>query len=375
MTALLGSSEVGYSKYTEDIVDRWIEDTRDREDVFYRQWSVEHVPPPPPPPGEVYLEVGGRRLEDEEVFPVGRTFQFRANVSQASAKPEIIVKRTNAESIVESDSTGNYKIPVSCPESMELDAASGAYHRRHIIHFVEIEQIDRIPGLTAEISRFTSNPPGWTREQFEEFRVRVVELLSSNAVPQSFGCGLVEYFLAVQMEARENPAFSERLEAAFTILKRFAPFSDVAALITQYFRYRTNTLITRNSANSTQSRPLSWITGFLLQSKSGPSARATPIRAIELVVPEVEYCCMQAIRAMVQEDAPTALGMVNLSRKLSGTLIDHYRNDRLALVEARAHTEMGELSKARLLYQKLVNSPCPQFQAEATQFVNNGSAS
>jgi hypothetical protein len=63
---------MGYSKYTEDIIDRYVEDTRDREDAFYLQWSIDHVPPPPPRPGEVHLEIAGKRLEDEEVFPVGR---------------------------------------------------------------------------------------------------------------------------------------------------------------------------------------------------------------------------------------------------------------------------------------------------------------
>jgi hypothetical protein len=232
-----------------------------------------------------------------------------------------------------------------------------------------VTQIDRIEGLAAEIGRFTSNPPGWTRQQFDDFRARLVELLSANTVPQSFGDGLVEYFLGVQLEASEDAAFSQRLETAFTMLKRFAPFSDIAALITEYFRYRTNTFVARNSAISKQARPLAWIRTFFLREQPEPSGNSSLKRGIELVVPEVEYSCMEAVRAMVRGDEPTALGMVHLSRKLNGNLIDRQREDRLRFVEARAHAGMGALNKARDAYRSLINSPCPLFQTEAIAFL------
>jgi hypothetical protein len=53
---------MGYSKYTEDIIDRRVEDTRDREDAFYWQWQLDHIPPPPPPPGEVQLGTNHRQI-------------------------------------------------------------------------------------------------------------------------------------------------------------------------------------------------------------------------------------------------------------------------------------------------------------------------
>ncbi len=360
---------MGYSKYTEDIVDRWVEDTRDREEAFYRQWSIDHIPPPPPPPGEVHLELAGKRFEDEEVFPVGKPLKFRAIVSGSAAPTEISIRRGTAQSILQADASASYTVPAGFPETIEIDAASGAYHRRHIVHFVEVTQIDRIEGLATEISRFTSNPPGWTRQQFDDFRNRLVELLSANTVPQSFGDGLVEYFLGVQLEAREDAAFSQRLETAFTMLKRFASFSDIAALITEYFRYRTNTFVARNSAIGKQSGPLAWVRTFFLREKPEHSGNGSSKRGIELVVPEVEYSCMEAVRAMVRGDELTALGMVTLSRKLSGNLIDRQREDRLRLVEARAHAEIGELNKARDAYRGLINSPCALFQAEATTFL------
>jgi len=67
---------VGYSKYTEDIVDRWVEDNREREAEFYCRWNLEHVPPAPPATGDIYLQIEGKRLEDEEVFPAHRTVRF-----------------------------------------------------------------------------------------------------------------------------------------------------------------------------------------------------------------------------------------------------------------------------------------------------------
>ena len=361
---------MGYSKYTEDIIDRWVEDTRDQEDAFYRQWQLDHIPLPPPPPGEVHLEVAGKRLEDEEVFPLGKPVKFRAIVSGAAAPLEISVTRGNSHSLLAPDITGSYTVAATRPESIEIDAASGAYHRRYVLHFVEVRQIDRIEGLTAEIRRFTANPPGWTREQFDEFRTRLIQLLSANAVPQSFGDGLVEYFLSVQLEAAEDSAFSQRLETAFTMLKRFALFSDIAALITEYFRYRTNTFAANNSEPARQTRPLAWIRAFFLSSESECAGTSTSLRrGIELVVPEVEYCCMESVRAMIRHDESSAVGMVSLSRKLSGHLIDPHRENRLKLIEARAHAATGELDKARAAYRDLITSPCALFQAEAKAFL------
>jgi len=360
---------MGYSKYTEDIIDRWVEDTRDRENAFYRQWSIDHVPAPPPPPGEVHLELAGKRLEDEEVFPVGQPLKFRAVVSGNTAPIEISLRQGNQQSNLQADVSGNYSIPVKRPGTLEIDAASGAYHRRHILHFVQVAQIDKIEGLAAEINRFTSNPPGWTRQQFDEFRARLAELLFANAVPHSFGDGLVEYFFGVQFEANGDTAFSQRLEMAFTMLKRFAPFSDIAALITEYFRYRTNTFAVETAIKNSQPRPLAWIRDFFLRQKPHDSGAKSLKRGIELVVPEVEFSCMEAVKAMVREDEAAALGMASLSRKLSGNLIDRQREDRLRLIEARAHYAMGDVKKARTSYQNLVISPCSLFQAEATAFL------
>jgi hypothetical protein len=360
---------MGYSKYTEDIIDRWVENTRDREDAFYRQWQLDHITPPPPPSGEVHLELAGKRLEDEEVFPLGKPLKLRAIVSGAAAPPEISVTRGNSQSLLAPDITGSYTVAATRPESIEIDAASGAYHRRHVLHFVEVRQIDRIEGLTAEIRRFTANPPGWTREQFDEFRTRLIQLLYANAVPQSFGDGLIEYFLSVQLEAAEDSAFSQRLETAFTMLKRFAPFSDIAALITEYFRYRTNTFAANNSEHARQTRPLAWIRAFFLSRQPEYAGSSGLRRGIELVVPEVEYCCMESVRAMIRHDESAAVGMVSLSRKLSGHLIDPHREDRLKLIEARAHSATAELDRARAAYRDLIISPCALFQAEAKAFL------
>ena len=288
---------MGYSKYTEDIIDRHVEDTRDREEAFYRQWSLDHVPAPPPPPGEVHLELAGKRLEDEEVFPVGQSLKLRALVTGNAAPIDILVRRGPHESALQSDASGNYTIPATRPESVEIDAASGAYHRRHIIHFVQVTQIDKIEGLAAEIGRFTSNPPGWTRQQFDDFRVRLADLLLANLVPQSFGDGLVEYFFGVQFESNGDAAFSQRLEMAFTMLKRFAPFSDIAALITEYFRYRTNTFAIQSPITNSHARPLAWIREFFLRRNIDHSGTRSLKRGIELVVPEVEYLLHASCRS------------------------------------------------------------------------------
>ena len=72
---------------------------------------------------------------------------------------------------------------------------------------------------------------------------------------------------------------------------------------------------------------------------------------------------------MVRDDQPSALGMTSLSRKLSGNLMDGQREDRLRLIEARAHAGMGDLNKARASYQNLISSPCSLFQAEAIAFL------
>lgn len=360
---------MGYSKYNEDIVDRWVDDTRDREEAFYRQWNIEHVPAAPPLPGEVYLEVEGKRLEDEEVFPTGRSLKLRAIVSTDAAPVEIIIRRGAEQSTSRPDATGSYTVPAPTPQSLDIDASSGAYHRRHTIHFVEVTQIDRIEGLAKEISRFTSNPPGWTREEFDIFRSRLREVLVANAVPQSFANGLVEYFLGVHLEADGSPAFSQRLETAFVILRRFSPFSDLAALITEYFRYRTNTFPAVNEVTSQHRQPLAGVTAFFTHGVPTNGSTAVGTRGIELVVPEVEYCCMEAARAMVRNDPSAALGLVSVSRKLRGRLPDPQREDRLRLIEARANVKVGDVEKARAVYQFLITSPCASFQNEASNFL------
>lgn len=357
---------MGYSKYNEDIVDRWVDDTRDREEAFYRQWRIDHVPIPPPLPGEVHLEVEGKHLEDEEVFPTGKSLKLRAVMSSDAAPVEVAVRCGGAESRLHPDAIGNYTLPAPKPESVEVRASSGAYHRRHTIHFVDVAQIDHIEGLTAEISRFTSNPPGWTREEFDVFRSRLRAVLLGNAVPQSFANGLVEYFLGVQLESDENSAFSQRLEAAYVILRRFAPFSDIAALITEYFRYRTNTFSTLEGANR-RSRPLALLSAFFTSAAPTTATASAPLRGVELVVPEVEYCCMEAVRAMTRDDPAAALGMVSVSRKLNSSLPDLQREDRLRLVEARANLKVGEVEKARAAYQFLITSSCSLFRHEATK--------
>lgn len=83
----------------------------------------------------------------------------------------------------------------------------------------------------------------------------------------------------------------------------------------------------------------------------------------------MEYCCMQAVDAMMRADESGALGMISLSRKLSGSLLDPQREDRLRLIEARAYARMGELNKAHTAYRNLITSPCPLFQGEAVAFL------
>jgi hypothetical protein len=254
---------VGYSKYTEDIVDRWVEDTREREAAFYRRWNLEHVPPPPPAPGDIYLQTKGKRLEDEDVFPAPSTLRFSAVVKCGAAPPELTLRRKNQSLALHQNAAGLYSITSAHPETVHIDAASGAYHRAYIIHFVEVAQIERIPGLLDEIKRFTSNPPGWTREDFDDFRNRLRDLLEKNSVPENFANGLVEYFLGVQRETNQDPAFKHRLEAAYVIMKKFAPLSDIAALITEYFLYRVNIFGSANASAGPAGFPLSAIKAFL----------------------------------------------------------------------------------------------------------------
>jgi hypothetical protein len=92
-------------------------------------------------------------------------------------------------------------------------------------------------------------------------------------------------------------------------------------------------------------------------------------RGIELVVPEVEYCCMEAVRAMVRGEPEAALGMASVSRKLNGSIVDPQREERLRLVEARANVRLGETARARMAYQGLLSSPCLLFQKEASSFL------
>ncbi len=357
---------MGYAKYSEDISDRLVEDTRDRENAFFRRWNLEHLPAPPPRAGEIYLEVNGKRLEDEEVFPVGIPLAVKPIFQPGFATVEIALTRSGRKSILTPNAVATYVINAPKQETVEIEASSGAYHQIHTIHFVDVAQIDHIPGLSEEISRFTTNPPGWTKEQFNEFRTHVNDLLAQVSVPQSFADGLVEYFLAVQLEAEEKKAFQDRLESAFVILRKFAPFSDIAALVSEYFRYRTNTFVP--PLGVIDKRPLGTITAFFANTSVATDGKSYLSHGIELVVPEVEYCCLQAVREMLRQDFEAALGMVTLSRKMRGVK-DACREDRLSIIEARAYAYMHD-QKAGAIYRLLLNSPCKLFHIEASQFLN-----
>jgi hypothetical protein len=355
---------VGYSKYTEDILDRWVEDTREREVAFYRQWDLDHIPPPAPLPGDIYLERTGKRLEDEEVFPSAGTLQFLATVNPAAAPPELTICRRGQRSTLHPNAAGLYTITNANPETVEIDAASGAYHRIYVIHFVEIAQIERIPGLLDEIKRFTANPPGWTRKGFDDFRGRLRDLLRKNSVPENFVNGLVEYFLAVQCEANHDANFQERLEAAYVIMRKFAPFSDIAAIITEYFRYRVN-VFGPLGGDASAGLPLNEIKAFFVQSYKTRSTKGGNSRPIELVVAEAEYWCIEAVRAMLRNEPEAALGLASVVRKVEAQLRDPLREERLRVIEARAHAALGELAKAQAAYQHLLNSTCSLFRNEA----------
>jgi hypothetical protein len=360
---------VGYSKYTEDIVDRWVDDNREREAAFYRLWNREHVPPPPPAPGDIYLQSAGKLLEDEEVFPAPSTLRFSAVVNRDGAPPVLTLLRKRQRLALHQNAAGLYTITGTKPESVEIDAASGAYHRAYAIHFVEIAQIELIPGLLDEIKRLTSNPPGWTRGDFDDFRARLGDLFQKNSVPENFAHGLVEYFLAVQSETNQDPAFKHRLEAAYVIMRKFAPVSDIAALITEYFRYRVNLFGPADESAPHAKVPLNAIREFFIGRIGAPHDNIAGSRAIELVIAEAEYCCIEAVRAMLRNDSEAALGLTSIARKIQGELRDPLREERLRIVEARAHLALGETGKARAAYQPLLNSTCDVFCHEATNFL------
>lgn len=360
---------MGYSKYTEDIVDRWVEDTREREAAFYRRWNLEHVPPPLPAPGDIYLQTAGKRLEDEEVFPAPSTLRLSAVVNCDAAPPELTLRQKGQRLALRQNSAGLYTIAGANPETVQIDAASGAYHRAYIIHFVEVAQIERIPGLLDEIKRFTSNPPGWTREDFDGFRSRLRDLFQKNSVPENFANGLIEYFLGVQCEANQDSSFEHRLEAAYVIMKKFAPFSDIAAVITEYFRYRVNIFGSADESVRPAGFPLSAIKAFFVGRAGAPQTDSAASRAIELIIAEAEYCCIEAVRAMLRNDPEAALGLASVARKIQGQLRDPQREERLKVIEARAHVALGESGKARAAYQPLLNSTSEVFRHEATNFL------
>jgi hypothetical protein len=95
-------------------------------------------------------------------------------------------------------------------------------------------------------------------------------------------------------------------------------------------------------------------------------------RGIEVVIPEVEYCCMEAVRAILRADASAALGLILIARRLQGHLSDPYRSERLKLIEGRAYTQLEQPSDARASYQYLLNSTCGFFQTEAANYTKNG---
>jgi len=159
------------------------------------------------------------------------------------------------------------------------------------------------------------------------------------------------------------------LEAAYVIMRKFAPVSDIAAVITEYFRYRVNLFGTADKIAPHAELPLNAIKTFFIGRIGTPHDNIAGSRAIELVIAEAEYCCIEAVRAMLRNDSEAALGRASVARKIQGELRDPLREERLRIIEARAHVALGEAGKARAAYQPLLNSTCEVFRHEATNFL------
>jgi len=151
-------------------------------------------------------------------------------------------------------------------------------------------------------------------------------------------------FFAVQMERDANAAFSERLDSSVPLLKRFASVLDIAALITQYF-----SIPPEQVAVSPQLWRSTQLASLVDQQVSSACEAHLAVAKKEFLTcpsnlsfPRSSTECMQAIRAMVKDDAVhTALDGWSIYRGNSAApLLDPHRTDRLALSKP-ARSENG----------------------------------
>lgn len=362
------------AKYFEDIEERWLEDTAGRYEPRVTE-ILDLFPSRAAHAGEVYLTRGGRRMEDIEVCEVGQTLELAVVSTPGTAAPVVEIEEEPRRRELKMTPTGAVMVSFKKAGTSRVQVSSGGYIKPYSIQVVEPFQIEQMPDFAKLIQSLAENPPQWTEKTFEQFRIQLEGILGKERVPELFVTGIIEYHLGLFQEEQRLPAFRERFQVAYGSLRWFIPYSDIARLICGYYLYCANEFSAAAKlcprGGGRLGKAVSFYAGeSVVNSATGQTGRRTKA-GLPLLLAMADVLTFQAIEALGDDRGDDAVELAAVIRRNTVPGFDRERAERLCFLEACARDQIGDVSGARPLFERLLHSPWQAIVSAAAYHLKN----
>jgi hypothetical protein len=351
---------MGYSKYSEDIEDRLLEDTAGRYESRVSE-LLDIFPPRVTHAGDVYLTRNGRRMEDFEVCEMGYTLDLAVISTLGTDEPLIEFGQDSERRELRISSSGRIKVLFTKTGTHCLQVSSGGYVKPYSIQVVDPFEIEQLPDFAKLLQSLADNPTQWTEKTFEQFRIQLEDILGKAAVPELFVRGIIEYYLGLFQEEQRLPAFRERFQTAYGCLRWFIPYSDIAKLICAYYLYCSNEFEAASKlCSELGSRLANAILFYSQKSTAWTPTVKTKKRTkagLPLLLAMADVLTFEAIEAIDDDRVNDATELAAVIRRQTIPAFDRERAERLRMLEACTIEQSGDIKTARLLFETLQESP------------------
>jgi len=353
------------AKYLEDITERWLENTKARYEDRLKDLFAK-FPPPPSTAGNVFLTRHGRRMEDIEVCEAGQELELNLVASKDAATPKLEVEVSGHWQEVPIRGHSIVLLPMQFPCQRQLRVVSAGYLKEYTLHVIEALRIDEQPDFARFIREMSDNPPNWTEATFGEFRREVEAILSSHGASRLFIDGVVEYHMGLFHEERRLPNFRDRLQSAYSHLRWFAPYSDIARLICIHYLYCANEFGAASALCGSGVTKMSDTLALFLGETHDPStASLVSHQGLPLLVSLSDSLLFQAAKAIQEGRHEDAIELCAAVHRQTIPSFDRERAARLAYVDALARTKLGETESVQSRWETLAHSPWNAISAAA----------
>jgi len=363
------------AKYFEDIIDRWVEDNRDRfaDDLSLGHTWYSYKQAIRTNSAAVIAIHNGRPFEDLMVFLKGEKIVFQVESANPSIQCGVdYVPAGKPVRKIQSPKTNQHTIPTEEGEGI-LRITAGNYVKQYRIKILDKIRPETIPAIREALNLVTGNPATWDQFTFEKIRNQVAILLKQAGVPEEFGRGIMEFYLGLFHETLGEPNYRKRLEAAFVLLRPFTPYSDYAALVCAYYLFRINTF---GPVAAMQQFPLlSSVSAFF----NSPFQQAKQItetknlsshsKPFEILVSQRDFHVLKAARHFLNGDIDSAEELLEAPEAKISASPDPQGDERYYILQARVLLCRNDKKKAQRSYSYLRTSSCPVFQQEAVEFL------